>query len=468
MIDLIADYHDNIRNMPVIPDVQPGYMRSLVPDEAPARPESLDRVFEDINKAIMPGLTHWHSPRFHAYYPTANSYPALLGDMLSGAIGCVGFTWMANPACTELEMITIDWLVKMLELPQCFLNSDPGKGGGVIQGSASEATLVAVLAAKARKLSDIKIAGTDKPDSSKLVAYCSKQAHSSVERTAMLTNVTIRLLETDELFSLGGHTLQDAVKKDKENGLIPFFVCATLGTTTVCSFDNVVELSEVSKQENMWIHIDAAYAGSAFICPEYRYLMKGVENTDSFNFNAHKWLLVNIDCSVMFFKDATYFVDTFNVDPLYLKHEHQSVITDYRHWQIPVGRRFRSLKLWFVLKTYGVQGLQAHIRKQISLASEFKKLVEEDKRFEIFTDVIMGLVCFRFEGSNDFNKELNRRINAAGKIHMTPSLVNGCFILRFLVSSRLTESSDIRFAWEEIVQHANELEMEFNKRDTTN
>ena len=217
----------------------------------------------------------------------------------------------------------------------------------------------------------------------------------------------------------------------------------------------------------MWIHIDAAYAGSAFICPEYRYLMKGIESTDSFNFNPHKWLMVNSDCSAMFLKDATYFVDTFNVDPLYLKHQHQSVIPDYRHWQIPLERRFRSLKLWFVLRTYGVQGLQAHIRKQIALAFEFKTLVQAKKRFEIFTDGIMGLVCFRYVGSNDFNKELNRTINAAGKIHMSPSL-EGSFILRFVVASRLTESIDIRFSWEEIVQHANELEMEFNKRETTN
>ena len=467
MVDFIADYHENIHNVPVIPDVKPGYMRSLVPDTAPDAPEDWDSVFKDINNVVMPGLTHWHSPHFHAYYPTANSYPALLGSMLSDAIGCIGFSWMASPACTELEMITMDWLVKMLGLPTFFLHSDPGKGGGVIQGSASESTLVSLLAAKAKILKKIKTdCDNDKPeDSSKLVAYCSQQAHSSVERAAMLGHVRIRLLDIDDKFSLRGNTLQETINKDRADGLVPFFVCATLGTTSVCSFDNIKELGEVSQKEGLWMHIDAAYAGSAFICPEYRYLLEGIENTDSFNFNAHKWLFVNFDCSVMFVKDASCLVETFMVDPLYLKHEHQNAIPDYRHWQLPLGRRFRSLKLWFVIKTCGVQGLQSHIRKQIGLAAEFKQMVECDQRFEIAADVNMGLVCFRYKGSNEFNEDLNCRINAAAKIHMTPSSVKGKFVLRFVVASRLTESVDVKFAWEEISKHVDILESELSVAD---
>lgn len=286
--------------------------------------------------------------------------------MLSGAIACIGFTWIASPACTELEVVMLDWLGKMLDLPSEFLACSGGKGGGVIQGTASEATLVALLGAKAKTMQRVKAENPEWDDYtivSKLVAYCSgllhmiakislisnfgstDQAHSSVERAALLGGIKMRKLEagaTDQ--KLYGETLEAAIKEDLAAGLIPFYIVATLGTTNSCAFDRLDEIGPIGNKYDVWVHVDAAYAGSAFICPEYRHLMKGVEHADSFNFNPHKWLLVNFDCSAMWLKDPNWIVNAFNVDPLYLKHDQQGSAPDYRHWQIPLGRRFRALK----------------------------------------------------------------------------------------------------------------------------
>lgn len=454
MVDYVADYLENIRDRKPFPDVSPGYLKELIPDKAPDEAEQWPDVMKDIERVIMPGVTHWHSPQFHAYFPTANSYPAIVADILSDAIGCIGFSWASSPACTELEMVVLDWLAKMLELPDCFLHSSEGHGGGVIQGTASEATLVALLSARTQRLHQIlgdKFSHSpDEGIISKMVAYCSAQAHSSVERAALIGAVKVRLLETDEKFSLRGETLQRAIEKDREAGLIPFFLCATLGTTSVCSFDNVLELGTVCEKEGLWMHIDAAYAGSAFICPEFRPLLNGVEHAMSFNFNPHKWLQVNFDCSAMWVKDSRLLSDAFNVDPLYLKHDNQGAIPDFRHWHIPLGRRFRSLKLWFVLRLFGIKGLQERIRKDVKLAHQFEELVKADQRFEIFGEVVLGLVCFRIKGSNEVNERLLKTINDDRRIHMVPSKVNDTFFLRFAVCASRTESKDVKFAWEVI------------------
>ncbi|RWS24794.1 aromatic-L-amino-acid decarboxylase-like protein, partial [Leptotrombidium deliense] len=287
LVDYIADYIDNIRERPVLPSVQPFYIRSLIPECAPEEGEQWQQVFEDIEKIIMPGMTHWHSPRFHAYFPTANSYPAILADMLSSTLACIGFTWLASPACTELEMQMMDWFARMLDLPHHFLFSSGGNGGGVIQGTASEATLVALLGARNKAMAIHK---NKENVLSKLVAYASQQSHSSVERAALLGAVTIRLLPTDENLSLRGDALVAQIESDLKDGLIPFFVVATLGTT---NSDNTGE------KYGLWLHIDAAYAGSSFICSEFRHYLNGVEFAESFNLNPHKWLLVNFDCSTM-------------------------------------------------------------------------------------------------------------------------------------------------------------------------
>uniref|UniRef100_UPI00398F8872 aromatic-L-amino-acid decarboxylase isoform X3 n=1 Tax=Pristiophorus japonicus TaxID=55135 RepID=UPI00398F8872 len=369
MVDYVTDYLESIEQRPVYPLVEPGYLRQLIPDSAPQQPDSFEDLMKDVERVIMPGVTHWQSPHFHAYFPAAISFPALLADILSGAIGCIGFSWAASPACTELETVMLDWLGKMLDLPEEFLAGTSSGGGGVIQGTASESTLVALLAARNKMVTQIQAKSPDLEEvmiRSKLVAYTSEQSHSSVERAGLIAGVKMRKLPTDEKFSLRGEALKQALEKDKALGLIPFYLCATLGTTPSCAFDNIMELGPICNSENIWMHIDAAYAGSAFICPEFRPLLNGVEFSDSFNFNPHKWLLVNFDCSAMWVKKRSALIGAFKMDPLYLKHDHQDsgLITDYRHWQIPLGRRFRSLKMWFVLRLYGVKGLQEHIRKR--------------------------------------------------------------------------------------------------------
>ncbi|KAI5743132.1 aromatic-L-amino-acid decarboxylase isoform X2 [Diaphorina citri] len=460
MVDYVGNYLENIRDRRVLPTVEPGYLRPLIPETAPDTPDTWQEVMSDIERVIMPGVTHWHSPKFHAYFPTANSYPAIVADILSDSIACIGFTWIASPACTELEVVMLDWLGKMLDLPKEFLACSGGKGGGVIQGTASEATLVALLGAKAKTMQRVKEAHPDWKDSdiiANLVGYCSDQAHSSVERAGLLGGVTIRGLPADDSYKLRGDALEAAIEEDLKKGKIPFYVVATLGTTNCCAFDCLEEIGQVCRQKDVWLHVDAAYAGSAFICPENRYLMKGVELADSFNFNPHKWMLVTFDCSAMWLKDPSWVVNAFNVDPLYLKHDQQGSAPDYRHWQIPLGRRFRSLKLWFVLRLLGVKYLQEYIRKQISLAKEFEQLVRSDDRFEVIYEVLMGLVCFRLKGPNEINEKLLKRINGNGKIHLVPSKIRDVYFLRMAVCSRYSESSDMIYSWNEIKTLTEEL-----------
>ncbi|XP_043920734.1 aromatic-L-amino-acid decarboxylase [Protopterus annectens] len=465
MVDYIADYLENIEKRDVYPDVKPGYLRPLIPDSAPEHPESFEDIVKDVERVIMPGVTHWHSPYFFAYFPTANSFPSLLGDMLSGAIGCIGFSWAASPACTELETVMLDWLGKMINLPEQFLAGEAGEGGGVIQGTASESTLVALLAARTRMVRKVQAQNPELTENDilcRLVAYFSEEAHCSVERAALIGGVNMKKIPTNEKFSVCGKALRKAIEEDKTKGLIPFFFCATLGTTASCGFDNLLETGPICNEENMWMHIDAAYAGSAFICPEYRYLLNGIQFADSFNFNAHKWLLVNFDCSAMWVKKRADIIGAFKMDPVYLQHEHQEsgTVTDYRHWQIPLGRRFRSLKMWFVFRMYGINALQEHIRKQIRLAHMFEDLVKQDERFEICAEVILGLVCFRLKSTNRTNEMLLQKINKARKIHIVPCHLRGKFVLRLAVCARTTELSHIQYAWEAIIKAAEEILMD--------
>ncbi|KAB0797411.1 hypothetical protein PPYR_08405 [Photinus pyralis] len=459
MVDYIADYLDNIRNRKVLPSVNPGYLQPTIPQEAPQTGENWKSIMEDIERVIMPGVTHWHSPNFHAYCPTANSYPGIVGEMLSAGIGCVGFSWMSSPACTELEVAMMNWLGKLIGLPEEFLNCSNGSGGGIIQGSASESTFIALLTAKERMVRNIKNVHPQLDEGlikAKLVAYTSDQANSSVEKAGMLGSMPMRLLPTDQNGCLRKETLEEAISNDKNAGLIPCYVVATLGTTGTCAFDNLEELGPVCRREKLWLHIDAAYAGSAFVCPEYRYLMRGVEYADSFDFNPHKWMMVNSDCSAMWVRNSRHLVEAFNVDRIYLQHEHEGVAPDYRHWQISLGRRFRALKLWFVLRSYGVEGIQKHIRSQIELAHYFEKLVKDDSRFE-FACSSMGLVCFRMKAGDRLTQTLVDKLTQRKNIYVIPCYFQGNYVVRFVVCSRLTEIRDIDYGWREICEVASEI-----------
>ncbi|XP_019622539.1 PREDICTED: histidine decarboxylase-like [Branchiostoma belcheri] len=476
MVDYIADYLQTVHTRRVYPDVQPGYMRSLVPDCAPMDGESWEDIFDDVERVIMPGVVHWQSPHMHAYYPALNSGPSLLGDMLADAIGCIGFTWASSPACTELEMIVMDWLGKMIGLPPQFLYSlSDGKGGGVIQGTVSEATLVSMLAARAEAVRKLKEQVPDAEESditARLVAYCSDQAHSQVQKNCVVALVKLRQLDTDEKGRMRGADLQKALDQDRQEGLIPFFVCATLGSTGACTFDSLEEIGPICDSENIWLHIDAAYAGTAFICPEYRYLMKGIELAHSFAFNPSKWMMVHFDCTAMWVKDNVALQQAFIVNPLYLRHENSGQAVDYMHWQIPLSRRFRALKLWFVIRSYGVRGLRDHVRKGVRLAEMFETMVRKDTRFEIPAQRILGLVVFRLKGPDSLTETLLNRLNKTGKLFMVPASLKGKYIIRFTVTSQNTAEADIVYDFELIQKMAshvlsgNDAEPDMAKWDT--
>ncbi|XP_077534592.1 aromatic-L-amino-acid decarboxylase [Haemaphysalis longicornis] len=455
LLDFALSYWNGLRGRPVIPDVEPGYLADLVPSEAPQEPEKWEDIFSDIEKVIVPGITHWHSPHFHAYFPTGQSPPSLLADMLSSTFSIVGFTWIASPACTELEMLVMDWLGKAIDLPGQFLFSTPGiNGGGVIQSTASECTLTAVLAAKTKITTCLLQRYPSLTPSQiwdKLVVYASCQAHSSVERAALLACVRFHVLNTDDELAVRGATLSAVIQEDRRLGYIPMAMIATLGTTNSCAFDNLEEIGAICEAEDIWLHVDAAYAGSSFICPEFRHYMKGIEHVSSFSMNPHKWLLVSVDCSAMWFRRRSDIEEAFKVNPLYLKHENEGgKVPDYRHWTIPLGRRFRSLKLWFVFRCYGISGLQTYIRRHIDLAREFEELVKKHADFEVIVPVTMALVCFRFKGSNRQNEELLQILHKRRSIHLTPTKLRGVFVLRFAICSRMTEKEDVHYAWQEI------------------
>lgn len=355
----------------------------------------------------------------------------------------------------------MDWFGKAIGLPDGFITSAKGSnGGGVIQGSASECVLVNMLAARNKAIQHLKKNSPDTEDSAflpKIVAYCSKESHSCVEKAALILLVKLRVLDPDENGSLRGETLRKAMKEDEELGLIPFFVSTTLGSTSCCSFDNLTEIGPICKERDVWLHVDGAYAGNAFICPELQPLMRGIEYADSFNTNPNKWLLVNFDCSIMWVKDRIRLTSALVVDPLYLQHANSDETIDYRHWGIPLSRRFRSLKLWFVIRKYGIKGLQSYIRNHIKLAKHFESLVRKDKRFEVVNDVKLGLVCFRLMRPDPVNQNLLATINASGKLHMIPSIVRGTYIIRFCVVSEHATVTDVEHAWKVIVEHAEEL-----------
>ncbi|XP_025916433.1 histidine decarboxylase isoform X1 [Apteryx rowi] len=456
MVDYICQYLSSVRERRVTPDVQPGYMRAQLPDSAPMDPDSWDNIFGDIEKIIMPGVVHWQSPHMHAYFPALTSWPSLLGDMLADAINCLGFTWASSPACTELEMNVMDWLAKMLGLPDKFLHHHPNSmGGGVLQSTVSESTLVALLAARKNKILEMKLSEPDTDESSlnsRLIAYASDQAHSSVEKASLISLVKMKFLPVDENFSLRGETLMKAIEEDRNRGLVPVFVCATLGTTGVCAFDSLSELGPICDAEGLWLHIDAAYAGTAFVCPEFRLFLDGIEYADSFAFNPSKWMMVHFDCTGFWVKDKYKLHQTFSVNPVYLRHPNSGAAVDFMHWQIPLSRRFRSLKLWFVIRSFGVKKLQAHVRHGTETAKFFESLVKSDPLFEIPAKRHLGLVVFRLKGPNWLTEELLKELSSSGKIFLIPATIHDKFIIRFTVTSQFTTREDILQDWD-IIQH---------------
>ncbi|CAG9137459.1 unnamed protein product [Plutella xylostella] len=472
MVDYIADYLEGVGARRVYPAVQPGYLHALLPRAAPAQPEPWDRIMRDVDDVIMPGLVHWQSPHMHAYFGTPTSYPSIMGDFLSSALNVLCFSWASSPAGTELETIALNWVGKAIGMPDCFLNEKTGSlGGGVIQTTASEATLVSLLAARTRTLAALcKLEPQVEPTTflGQLVGYCSDQAHSSVEKAGLIGMVHMRYIESDYKQSMRGDKLEEAIISDKAQGMIPFWVCATLGTTGTVAFDELREVGNVCQKYGSWLHVDAAYAGSAFICPEYRHWLDGVELADSFAFAPSKWFMVTFDCTAMWVKDTAGLQRSFNVNPLYLRHENEGKAIDYMHWQIPLSRRFRALKLWFVLRNFGISGIQDHIRTCIQRAQQFESLVLSDNKFEVPQSRVLSLVVFRLKGDNSHSERLLKVINSRGKIHVVPSSFKNKYVIRFCVISPKTTSQDILDAWNEIKLCAQDIIIDKIGADNSN
>ncbi|KAB2074657.1 hypothetical protein E1A91_A07G168100v1 [Gossypium mustelinum] len=384
--------------------------------------------------------------------------------MLSAGLNIVGFSWITSPAATELEMIVLDWLAKMLKLPEDFLSA--GQGGGVIQGTASEAVLVVLLAARDKVLRRV---GKDALE--KLVVYASDQMHSSLQKACQIAGIhpeNCRLLKATSStnYALSPEFLSETISQDLTIGLIPFFLCATVGTTSSTAVDPLLSLGKIAKSNGMWFHVDAAYAGSACVCPEFRHYMDGVEEADSFNMNAHKWFLTNFDCSALWVKDRSALVQALSTNPEYLKNKasQANMVVDYKDWQVPLGRRFRSLKLWMVLRLYGLENLQCYIRNHIKLAKHFENLIAQDPRFEVVTPRIFSLVCFRLlpvrndeSHGNKLNHQLLDAVNSTGSAFISHTVLSGKYILRFAVGAPLTEEKHVNAAWKVLQDKATSL-----------
>ncbi len=450
LVDWIADYHERVESLPVLSQVKPGEIRSALPEAPPGEGESFEAMMRDVEQVIMPGITHWQSPNFFAFFPANISGPSILGELLSAGLGVQGMIWATSPACTELETHVLDWIVGMLGLPDRFLSS--GAGGGVIQDTASSASLCALLAARERATS---FRSNREGTREKLIAYTSKEAHSSVLKAARIAGIgdaQIRTIETDEELRMRPDALAAQMRADREAGGVPFFVTATVGTTSSGAVDPVAAIAAICTKEQVWLHVDGAMAGTAALCPEFRWIHEGLETADSYCFNPHKWMFTNFDCDCFYVADREALIRTFSVLPDYLKNRATAsgAVIDYRDWHVQLGRRFRALKLWFVIRHYGVQGLQHHVRRHVELAQRFAQWVDADQRFERPVSAPLNLICFRQKGSDALNLALMERLNDSGAMYLTQTKIEGQVCLRFSVGQTHTEAEHVEAAWRRI------------------
>ncbi|MBI2538034.1 MAG: aspartate aminotransferase family protein [Gemmatimonadetes bacterium] len=453
-VDWLADYLENLERYPVCPAVQPGEIRSRLPAHPPESAESWDALLADLDRVVLPGITHWQSPMFFGYFPANASGPAIIGDLISSGLGVQGMMWATSPAATELETHVLDWMVDLMGLPEHFRST--GSGGGVIQDTASSASLVALLVARERKTrfttNRVGVKGT-------LTAYTSSQAHSSIEKAAGIAGIgreNLRLIDVDHTYAMRPGALDRAIQTDLPAGRTPFFVSATVGTTSSTAIDPVRAIGEICRRHGLWLHVDAAHAGSAAVCPEFRWIHDGLELADSYCFNPHKWLLTNFDCDCFYVADRAALIQTLSILPEYLRNQatESGAVFDYRDWGIPLGRRFRALKLWFVIRAYGAEGLRTHIRNGVALAQEFAGWVKADDRFELCAPRPLNLVCFRLKAGDGANERLRDALNASGKMYLIHTKLDGKLVLRLAIGGTYTERRHLERAWALITETA--------------
>lgn len=451
IVEWIARYFENVEKYPVKSRVTPGSIKALLPEIPPSGSESFDQFLKDFDDIIMPGITHWQSPNFFAYFPANSSPPSVLAEMLTAALGAQCMIWETSPAATELEERMMEWLREMTGLPSYF--------EGVIQDSASSATLAALITAR-EKVTGFVSNSQGLSNAGKLRVYCSSQAHSSVEKGAGIAGFgrdnLVRIKVRDD-FSIDPVALRHSIEHDMAEGYVPCCVVATIGTTGTTAIDPLRAIGEICREKNLWFHVDGALGGTALLLPEMRWMSDGMEYVDSFVFNPHKWMFTNFDCSAYFVRDAASLIRTFEILPEYLKTRTRGMVNDYRDWGIPLGRRFRSLKLWAVIRTYGVEKLQGMIREHIRLAKTLAQHIAAEKNFRVMAPVHLNTVCFRFqpEGMSDgevdrLNEKINHTLNDSGKIYLTHTTIEGKYVLRMVTAQTNVTEKHVLDAWKMI------------------
>jgi aromatic-L-amino-acid decarboxylase len=442
-LEWVARYLERLESVAVSPDVVPGGTLARLPAHAPEEPEPFAAILADVDRVIMPGITHWQAPGFFAYFPANSSPPSILGELVSAGLGVNGMLWATSPACTELEMVVLDWLVELLGLPQHF--SFAGAGGGVIQDSASSATLCALVAARERALQ--RGASLDR-----LTLYATSEAHSSLPKGARVAGFAhdqLRSVAVERDFAMDPTSLSAMIDEDRAAGFVPCFVLATSGTTSSMAFDPLRAIGTICREHSAWLHVDAAMSGSAAICPELRGFQDGLELADSYAFNPHKWLLTNFDCDCFFVRDRTTLTDALAVTPEYLRSSAAASdsIVDYRDWQIPLGRRFRALKLWFVVRTYGAEGLRRHLRNHVTFAARLRERIQEDERFDLCAPPALNFLCFAHVDGDEVTKQLLRDLNDTKRVLLSHTVLGGRYAIRCSIGGTWTEQRHVDELW---------------------
>jgi len=458
LVEWMAGYMENIEQYPVKSAVLPGEIFNKIKDCPPSESESFDDLMKDFNEIILPGITHWQNPNFFAYFPANTSPPSILAEMLIATMGSQCMIWETSPAAAELEEKMMNWLRDLIGLPSAF--------EGVIQDSASTATLAAILTAR-EKITGYSINNNGSEHAGTLRVYCSEQTHSSVEKAVKISGIgrkNLVKISVREDFSMDPEKLREAISYDKNNGYIPCCVVATIGTTGTTAVDPIRAIGEICRENGIWMHVDAAMAGTALILPEFQWMLDGREYVDSFVFNPHKWMFTNFDCTAYFVKDAGALIKTFEILPEYLKTRTRGKVNDYRDWGVPLGRRFRALKLWSVIRSYGTDGLREKVREHIRIAARLLEMISKEDDFEILAPVVICVVCFRYvrvgyteDQINALNEKLNHQLNDTGKIYLSHTVLNGKYTLRMVTAQTNVTMQHVMKAWDQIRETARSL-----------
>jgi aromatic-L-amino-acid decarboxylase len=459
LVDWMADYLQSVETYPVRPKGEPGEVLNRLPELPPENGEEFDNIFDDFKSIVLPGMTHWQHPSFFAYFNANSSPPSVLAEMLTATLGAQCMSWATSPAATELEERMMEWLGQMIGLP-------PGYAG-VIQDTGSTSTLCAILTAREVQ-TRFTVNREGLQGTNRLTAYCSTETHSSIEKgigVAGLGRANLRKVGVDRDYAMDPGALEKAIRADRSAGHTPFLVVATLGTTGSTAIDPLNEIAEITVREGLWLHVDAALAGSALLLPEMRWMIRGIEHADSFFFNPHKWLFTNFDCSAYFVRDADALVRTLTILPEYLKTQEDQRVKNYRNWGIQLGRRFRALKLWFVIRSYGVRGLQEKIRKHIAMARDLVKQIDAAPDFELLAPTPLQTICFRYrpehitssEALDRLNARLLEDLNNTGRLYMSHTTLNGVYTLRMVTGQTQLEQRHVDNAWDLIQERARRL-----------